>query len=82
MLNACFSETQAEGIAKHIPYVIGMSNEIGDKAAIAFSIGFYQALGAGRSIEEAYKLGCVQIIMQGIPEDLTPVLIHELGSKN
>jgi hypothetical protein len=68
VLNACYSETQANAIAKHIEYVIGMNQEIGDKAAIAFSTGFYQALGSGRTIEEAYKFGCVQIQLQGIPE--------------
>ena len=75
VLNACYSEIQAKSIAKHIAYVIGMNKAIGDRAAIAFAIGFYQALGAGRSIEEAYKLGCVQISLQGIPENLTPVLV-------
>lgn len=75
VLNACHSEIQANAIAKHIDYVIGMNQAIGDKAAIAFAIGFYQALGADRAIEEAYKLGCVQIQLQGIPEHLTPVLL-------
>lgn len=77
VLNACYSEIQANAIAKHIGFVIGMNKAIGDKAAIAFAIGFYQGLGAGRSIEEAYKLGCVQIGLQGIPESLTPVLIKK-----
>lgn len=77
LLNACYSETQAKALAKHINYVIGMNRAIGDEAAIAFAIGFYQALGAGRTIEEAYKLGCVQIRLQGIPEHLTPVLIKK-----
>ncbi len=77
VLNACYSETQANGIAKHINYVIGMSQAIGDKAAIAFSIGFYQGLGAGRNIEEAYKLGRVQIRLQSISEHLTPILIRK-----
>jgi hypothetical protein len=77
VLNACYSETQANAIAEHIDYVIGMSQAIGDKAAIAFAIGFYQALGAGRSIEEAYRLGCVQIRLQGIVEHLTPALIKK-----
>lgn len=77
LLNACYSEPQAEAIAKHIDYVIGMNQAIGDKAAIAFAIGFYQALGAGRTTEEAYKLGCVQIRLQNIPEHLTPVLIKK-----
>jgi hypothetical protein len=75
LLNACYSEIQAKAIAEHIEYVIGMNQAIGDDAAIAFAIGFYQALGAGRTMEEAYKLGCVQIGLQGIPEHLTPVLI-------
>ena len=77
LLNACYSETQANAIGEHIKYVIGMNQAISDKAAIAFVIGFYQALGAGRTIEDAYKLGCVQIGLQGIREHLTPVLIKK-----
>jgi hypothetical protein len=77
ILNACYSEPQAKAIAEHINYVIGMNQAIGDRAAIAFSKGFYQALGAGRTIEEAYKLGLVQIRLQNIPEHLTPVLIQK-----
>ena len=75
VLNACYSDVQAQVIARHIDYVIGMTNEVEDWAAIAFSIGFYQALGAGRSIEEAYGLGCVQIQLQGVSQHATPVLI-------
>jgi hypothetical protein len=77
VLNACYSEIQANAIAKHIDYVIGMNKAIGDEAAIAFTIGFYQALGAGRTLEDAYKLGCVQIQLQNIPEHLTPVLLKK-----
>lgn len=77
LLNACYSQAQANAIARHIDYVIGMNRAVGDKAAIAFAIGFYQALGAGRTIEEAYELGCVQIRLQGIPEHLTPVLVQK-----
>ncbi|MEH2083396.1 MAG: CHAT domain-containing protein [Nostoc sp.] len=74
VLNACYSKVQTEAIVRHIPYVIGMSQAIGDKAAIEFAVGFYDALGAGESIEFAYKLGCNNIHMAGIPEHLTPVL--------
>ena len=77
ILNACFSEVQAQAIARYINYVIGMSNSISDRAAIAFTIGFYQAIGAGRTVEDAYKLGCIQLRLQGIPEQLTPVLIKK-----
>ena len=76
LLNACYSEVQARAIAQHIKHVIGMSEAIGDKAAIAYSIGFYQALGAGRSIEEAHRLGCAQVRLQGIAEHMMPILVN------
>jgi hypothetical protein len=75
VLNACYSEVQAKAIAKHIPYVVGMKEVIRDKAAIEFSIGFYDALGAGRTVEFAYKVGCNSIEIAGIPEHLTPQLL-------
>ncbi len=78
VLNACYSATQAEVIAAHIPAVIGMTRSIGDRAAIEFSIGFYDALLAGRSVEFAYKLGCSAIQMAGISEHLTPTLKQNL----
>ncbi|WP_245939753.1 AAA-like domain-containing protein [Stenomitos frigidus] len=73
-MNACYSEVQATAIAKHIPYVVGMKLAIGDQAAIAFADGFYGALGAGRSFEDAYAFGCNRIQLETIPEHLTPVL--------
>ncbi|MDJ0677106.1 MAG: GUN4 domain-containing protein [Calothrix sp. MO_167.B42] len=83
VLNACYSEIQAKAIAQHIDYVIGMSQEIGDKAAIKFTTGFYGALGAGRDFEFAYKLGCRVIRIAGIPEHLTPQLLSKgKGGKN
>lgn len=74
ILNACYSEVQADAIARHINYVIGMNQPIGDKAAIEFAVGFYNALGAGRIVEEAYEFGCNAIQMAGISEYQTPVL--------
>ncbi len=57
VLNACYTEAQADEIVKHIKYVIGMNQAIRDDAAIAFSIGFYRALGYGCSFEDAFKFG-------------------------
>jgi len=74
LLNACHSEPQALAIARHIPYVIGMSTAIGDQAAIKFSVAFYDALGAGRPVEFAYRYGCNAIALENLPEHLTPVL--------
>ena len=74
VLNACYSQVQAEAIAEHIAYVIGMKKAIGDAAAIEFAVAFYDALGAGESVEFAYKLACNAIQWAGIPEHLTPTL--------
>jgi len=74
VLNACYSEAQANAIARHIHFVVGMRRAIGDKAAIEFAIGFYDALLSGNSVEFAYQLGCNALQLVGIPEHLTPVL--------
>jgi hypothetical protein len=74
LLNACHSEAQAKAIAEHIRYVIGMNQTIIDKAAIAFSIGFYKALAANYSIENAYEFGRVDIQLYNLPEHLKPVI--------
>lgn len=72
LLNACYSEVQATAISQHINYVIGMSQAIGDRAAIKFATGFYDALGAGKPVEVAYKFGCSAIHTEGIPGHLIP----------
>jgi hypothetical protein len=75
VLDSCHSQQQAEAIAHHIRYVVGMKKEIGDRAAINFAIGFYCALGAGRSIPFAYQVGCSAIELQDLPGHLNPVLL-------
>ena len=75
ILNACRSEAQAEAIAEHIPYVIGMSAGITDEAAIEFAVGFYDALGAGKEIDDAFRFAKNAIALKGIPGARMPVLI-------
>ena len=72
VLNACYSEVQAQPIGSAVEYVIGMSRAIGDRAAIKFSTGFYDALASGRSYTDAFRFGCNAISLRGIPESLTP----------
>ena len=74
VLNACYSAVQADAIAQHIPYVVGMKKAIGDRAAIKFTLGFYDGLLADRPVAFAYKLGCNAIELEGISEHLTPIL--------
>jgi CheY-like chemotaxis protein len=75
VLNACYSEEQAQAIAEHIDCVIGMSNAIGDADAISFATAFYQALGFGRDVKTAFELGCVQIDLASLDEQDTPKLL-------
>jgi len=75
VLNACYSKNQAQAIAKNIDCVIGMSKAIGDLSAINFSTSFYQAIGFGRDINKAFKLGCSQIDLQGLDEQDIPKLL-------
>lgn len=77
-LNACYSEVQAEAIHAAIPFVVGMNQPIGDKAAIKFAQGFYRAIGANRSIEEAYEFGCNAIDLQHHPDVSVPVMKRKL----
>jgi hypothetical protein len=80
VLNACYSAPQANAISQHIPFVIGMKEAIGDQAAIKFAVGFYDALGAGRDFEKAFKFGCSAIDLKGIPEHLTPIFKKNVGT--
>ncbi len=74
LLNGCYAEDQAEAISQHVDYVIGLSGAIADRTALKFVAGFYDALGAGRSLEVAYKFGCNAIQLAGVPQHLVPVL--------
>ncbi len=75
LLNACFSLPQAKAINQHIKYVIGMNDKIGDKAAIEFAVGFYDAFGADRHVEDAYEFGRNAIQLYNLAGDLIPVLL-------
>lgn len=74
LLNACYSEIQATAIHQFVDCVIGMNQPIGDKSAVLFAEAFYDALGAGSPYDEAYKIGCSAIALEGSSEYSTPVL--------
>ena len=82
VLNACYSEVQARGIAESIDCVVGMTRAIGDESAVAFAASFYQGLGYGRSIKEAFELGCGQIDLEGLGDEDVPKLVtgHKVNS--
>ena len=57
ILNACYTDSLAGEISRNIDYVIGMTGEIQDKASVEFAVGFYSAISAGESIENAFNFG-------------------------
>ncbi len=77
VLNACYAAVQAEAICQHIPYAIGMNQVIGDEAARKFAEGFYRAIWDDRTIEDAFASGVNAIKLEGISENLTPVLLKQ-----
>lgn len=65
VLNACYSEAQAEMIAQHIDCVIGMTGAIEDATSVMFAKGFYQALGSAHNVQKAFEAGCLEIGLRG-----------------
>ncbi len=74
VLNACYSEVQAEEIVRHVPYVIGMHKAIPDPTAIQFAVAFYDALASGRDYMFAYDFAVNAIELEGLSGSLIPVL--------
>jgi hypothetical protein len=74
ILNACKSLRVAQELAQCIPYVVGMKQTHLDSTALAFSKGFYEAIGAGHSIEEAFQIAKSRLRLGPFDESLTPVL--------
>jgi len=75
VLNSCYSEVQAQAIRSYIPFVIGMRAGIPDSTAIAFSVGFYKAIGAGKDIPFAFELGKAAIQLSEKTGDNIPLLL-------
>lgn len=75
LLNACYSVTIGQRIPLGIPYVIAMSGPISDRAAIEFSRGFYDAIGAGLDIERAYFEGLSAVRIAGVDQRFLALLL-------
>jgi len=75
ILNACYAADQADAIAQHVPYVIGMKTKISDPAATEFAVGFYDGLGRGEDYEQAFEQARVLVALSfSHPEFEPPIL--------
>jgi hypothetical protein len=57
VLNACFSDDQANPLAEVVPAVVGTTDAVDDVAARRFSTAFYRTLGDGHLLTDAFRDG-------------------------
>jgi hypothetical protein len=79
ILNACYSEPQAEALLAHVDCVVGMGGAIRDDAARSFAIGFYGGLGERASVVAAYRQGRAAISLEGLHDGEPPQLKVRAG---
>jgi hypothetical protein len=69
VLNACHSHELCQAIVDVVDCAIGMDAAIEDPLAIKFASAFYLALGYGRSVHDAFRLGTVATGGKSLPLD-------------
>lgn len=74
VLNACYTESQADALLAHVDCVVGMSGSIDDNAAKSFASGFYAGIGARQSFAAAYRQGRARVSLEGLPDADRPQL--------
>jgi diguanylate cyclase (GGDEF)-like protein len=79
LLNACYSQEQAQKVVEIIDCVIGMRSSVLDETSIKFAASFYRALGFGRSVKNAFEQGLVAIALANLDEEEIPVLLTRDG---
>jgi hypothetical protein len=77
--NTCYSRGQAKAVVQHVPAAIGMTTSISDEAARVFSAQFYSSIGFGLSVGRAFKQARAALMLEGIPEELSPELFVAEG---
>jgi hypothetical protein len=79
VLNACYTDAQAEALLAHVDCVVGMSGAIFDDAARSFAIGFYGGLGEREPVAAAFAQGRAAISLQGLEDGERPQLKVRAG---
>jgi len=79
VLNACYTESQAEALLAHVDCVVGMGGSIHEDAARNFAIGFYGGLGESEPVAAAYNQGRAAISLVGLPDCDRPQLKVRAG---
>jgi hypothetical protein len=69
VLNACYSEVQANVISQHGFYVVGAKDKIADTASRAFSDVFYDTLAKGSDLKKAVEFGRLNALMYDLKHE-------------
>jgi hypothetical protein len=69
LLNACYSLSVGKITAIGLEYTIASAGAISDPGAIEFTRGFYDAVGAGTSVSDAYEEGLSAAKLKGFSLD-------------
>jgi hypothetical protein len=64
LFNSCHSAAQAELATEHVELAIGMDATVGDRAAQTFAGQFYNSLGFGLSVGQAFDQAVLQVEME------------------
>ncbi|PRA82075.1 CHAT domain-containing protein [Microbacterium sp. MYb66] len=78
VLNACESLGGAAELLTVAPVIIGMSDTIGDDAAIVFASAFYAAIASAQSVGTALRQAKVKMEAEGVGDHHLP----KLGSRD
>jgi hypothetical protein len=79
VLNACYSDAQAEVIRDVVGCAIGMKGTISNDAARAFAVGFYRALGHRRPVGNAYEQAEATLAGKGLTASTEPRCLARAG---
>jgi hypothetical protein len=77
VLNACYSTSQGQFTSLGIPFTVAMEGPISDQAAIVFTGGFYDSVGAGRDIDFSFRQGVLALQLAGHPDRNVPRLLRK-----
>lgn len=69
LLNACYSLSVGKIAALGLDYTVASSGPISDPGAIEFARGFYDAIGAGTDVPDAYEEGLSTARLKGLSID-------------
>lgn len=72
VLNACYSDDQAQVLRQTVDCVVGMTGAIGDEAALSFAVGFYRGLGNRLSVFKAVDHAVATLAAKRLPDELLP----------